>query len=508
MPGATMTGLAAKSSGSSSDDSQSKAGIFLFGFAVVLQLLDFFYFGFLRVGDSLTLMIIGYFILATMAAVVFRKEGHWLFNFTEWVVFLFISAIYIAIPMYLSYVPDYSFVGVLTLKQIVTFILIIFPVWPIYIGNRLDIKLLHLWVNGWIVILLVAFVLGFALQINPAMMAAIGARSEAIDSSPIFIILDQLNEVWNKLTKTATQVNFFDKLYNLTGLNYYTGMNENDPKEPVGLYIDRVRLADNINYVGSPVTIWVDLSGKSFTQEIRANTFCYIEKGQPGIVDPASFTIFGAEHPSFSCEFDGLKKGSYRASTGVSFDFETWGYVTYAFVDQETSRAYETQGKDVRSELKIAAMPKAIYTNGPVMLGMGTMIDQPVLVDKVKNSRDTILGVTLDNQASWTEGKINSVQEIVLMIPQDFELRKCDRGGDNPRALLQKSENGYDFYSFNSQVMNSDPRLSYQSLTCWVHIKDPNNILMGAAQKVEKTFVSQVKYKYTLEKKIGVTVRE
>ena len=281
-------------------------------------------------------------------------------------------------------------------------------------------------------------------------------------------------------------------------------MIDNNEKAPVGLYLENVRLADKYAYEGYPVIIWADIRGKSFVDEIGVTPSCYIDKKGYGETDPRSITIFGEEHLTLSCTFYDLTKGSYLAKVSAPFNFETWAYVTYTFVDIETKRALELQGKNVNYELDVDHLPRAVFTNGPVMLGMASMVDQPVGIDTMYNIREPILGVTLDNL--WTEGEIERVDEFIIQVPDDFKLVKCDRWRPDTERQPSKSEEGYDFYTFSREELG-DPRLGFQSVTCRLHINDPKELLAGA-QKVQRTFVAQAKYLYKLEKSVRIYVRE
>jgi hypothetical protein len=485
-------------------DEANTSSKLLFWLAIAIQIIDVFILQYNRT-SLFTISIVMYLTLAILAAFTFHGSGGFV-NLKNILIFLLISAFYVVVPFFLYLVPKMALFGGLTLYDWTSFFLAIFPMWPIYIGLKQRIPFVHKYVNFWIIFLLFLFVFSYSMQLRAGKLVSIGGRPELVQIGPVYnYIVDKTVEVSYNVWNAINPWTIGPKLINATGLNYYMGTIDNNEKEPVGVYIDRVRLADRISYVGYPVTIWADTSGKSFTQEIIAEPSCKIDKVKQGTVDPASFTMFGLEHRTFSCTFTGLKKGSYTAMLDLSFNFETWGYVTYTFVDQEISRAVESQGKNINSELGIPTLPRAIYTNGPVMLGMGSMIDQPVLVDRAKNTRDTILGVTLDSQ-SWSEGQIGKVEEFVLQVPQDFTLTKCDRGITNPQTLIFQSQDGYDFYRFRPEILG-DARLSFQSLTCWLHIKNPDTFL-GGAQKVDRTFVSQVKYTYQLEKRVGINVRE
>lgn len=83
---------------------------------------------------------------------------------------------------------------------------------------------------------------------------------------------------------------------------------------------------------------------------------------------------------------------------------------------------------------------------------------------------------------------------------------KCDRWAVGEKRPPFMSEDGYDFYSFKKDELG-DTRETFQSITCRLHVKDPNTFLAGA-EKVQRTFVAQTKYLYKIEKRQRIYVRE
>jgi len=476
----------------------------LFWIAVIIQVVDVFL---LRFNRTVFLPVsIAMYVLLTGLAIWFftKEEGHFATS-RQIILFTLISAFYIIIPFLFYAIPKIPIVGTTTLFDWVNFFLAILPIWPIYIGLKAGIPFVHKYVNFWIVGLLLLFIFGVGFNLRPGHLTRIGGRPELLQAGTVANYLwDKTIDVAKNFWEALSPSKFISNLVNATGINYYTGMIDNNEEAPVGLYLDNVRLADKYNYEGYPVVVWADIRGKSFIDEINVLPSCYVDKKGPGVADPKSFSILGEEHNTLSCTFYNLTKGSYFARVGATFSFETWAYVTYTFVDIETKRALELQGKNINYALDVEPLPRAVFTNGPVMLGMASMVDQPISIDTEYNTREPILGVTLDNL--WSNGEIESVDEFIIMIPNDFKLVKCDRWRPDTERPPFKSEEGYDFYRFSREELG-DPRLSFQSVTCRLHINDPAKLLSGA-QKVQRTFVAQAKYKYNLEKGVRVYVRE
>ncbi|MBN1793124.1 hypothetical protein JW826_05565 [Candidatus Woesearchaeota archaeon] len=493
----------------------------LFVWAILVQAFDAFYLQFNRA--YLPLAIIGYFSIA-LGAFIFLKDhrGGRLLSFAEigiaeklkrLIFFFSMAFFYVLIPGYMWIFPQGSFIGGPSIASWASFFLAIIPFWPIYIGMHIDDpeikKWVHRYVNFWIFFLIFLALFYFSFQLRTGNLGALGARPETLEFASVgqFLVektADTFKNMWKGLDPTVT----IERLINASGLNYYTGTVDENEKAPVGLYMDNLRTADPYFFEGDPIIIYADLRGKSFNEPIRVHPHCYIDtksKSEDGDADPIVFEFLGEEHDTLQCTFLGLEPGSYRSRVTAAFNFETWAYVTYTFVDLELKRAMELQGKNVNHELDVPRYPEAVYTNGPAMIGMGAQVDQPVGVDVDNNNRDAIIGITLDNV--WTEGRIEGVHKFVLQVPSDFELLNCDRWyPEKTKEPKEKDKEGYDFYEFSKEEIG-DVRSRFSSVTCRVHIKNPKEFLAGQ-QKVQRTFVVQATYDYTLEKTISVRVRE
>jgi hypothetical protein len=485
----------------------------LFWASIIIHLVDVIFFNSNRASSFHVSMLI-YLFLAIATFFVFKKDvkidedskvPDFLQRMLRLPIFLALSFFWIALPFITGtfFGSTTVFAGI-TLFDIVSFIIVIFPLWPIYIGSKAEIKFVKLWISGWIITIVIIFIFSFASEIRTNAFLEYGGVPESYTFTPVFDLL--VEEIFSGVTGWTKNIvsggtRFGSKLINATGLNYYTGMVENTQDQPIGLYLDNVRTSDDYFYEGNDVNIWADIRGKSFNEEIIISPYCFIKGEVTGKTDPPRISILGEEHTTISCTLEGLKKDSYRAEVGVEFNFETWAYVTYTFVDNEFKRSLALQGKDVNRELDIDKRLEAVYTPGPVMLGMSSLIEQPVGIDLEKNNREPVIGVTLESVWSEDKGKIAKVSEFIISAPNDFEIIKCDR---NITSKQTYDEEEYTDYYFNADDI--DARSLYQSVTCRIHVKDPAGFL-SSGQKVQRTFVARAKYIYALQKKVGVKVK-
>jgi hypothetical protein len=478
----------------------------LFWVAVCIQITDVIVMRMNRT-SYFYVSIIMYASLALLALIFFSKEEGHLVSPQQIILFILISFFYVIVPTLLYAIPDIELLASTTLFDWVTFFLAILPIWPLYIGFKAEYKFVHSYVNFWIVFLLFVFIFGVGMKLSPAYFSFIGGRVEEVQFGVVAnYLIDKVKEIgidfWKTIKNAADPRKY--ALYN-NSIGYYVGEIEGrNDKEPVGLYLDNIYAYERYFYKGYPAVLWADVRGKSFVDQITVTPTCLIDKVGPGARDPASFNLLGSELTSFSCTFTGLEPGSYTARIGAQFNFETWAYVTYTFVDLETRRSLEMQGKNINSELDIPSLPRSIYTPGPIMLGMSAQVDLPIGIDTRYNTREPVLGVTIDNV--WSDGKPRKVNEFTILVPDDFRLVKCDRWYPVTEKTPDESEGGVDTYRFLSSELG-DIRQSFQSVTCRLRIKDPAALLRGA-QKVDRTFVTIAKYDYELEKTKPIQVKE
>ncbi len=447
-----------------------------------------------------------FLILIIWAGFVFRSKG--VYDNTKHIVMFFgLSALYVLVPFIFAKVGSLgqmSLGGGWTLQFVISLVLGLFPFWPLYIGYATGMPIASKWVNAWIIILLVVFIAAVIINFGPNKIMQITGAPTTVDMGGGFkLLVDQVTKIgttlWSHLKNVPGVITGAVNRSNIMGsINYYTGYVDDNEKVPVGLYLRNIE-SDKTSYEGSPAYIWADVQGKSFTQEIVFEPYCFIDEKNRGVPEPSRISLFGSEQDRVYCKFDGLVKGSYSVKIGGKFTFATWAYVEYTFVDQNVRRAMEIEGRNINTELDIPLRPRSVYTAGPVMLGMAPPIDQPFGIDTDYNAREIPLGITIDNL--WTEGKTERTRVFTIMVPDDFELVKCDRGEP------QKTQGtGYSNYTFNVGTLG-DIRENFLTINCRLHIIDPKTLL-GGAQKVQRTFVGMAQYDYKLEKTGSIYVKE
>ena len=112
---------------------------------------------------------------------------------------------------------------------------------------------------------------------------------------------------------------------------------------------------------------------------------------------------------------------SGRFQTRAHFTFWTWGFTTMTFMERDLGLALRREGRDPATFLGIAPTGRALYTPGPVMLGM-EIARQPMLITTVRSDADSnylpAFGITISNGWASQSGNVPRVHELILQVPE------------------------------------------------------------------------------------------
>ncbi len=235
-----------------------------------------------------------------------------------------------------------------------------------------------------------------------------------------------------------------------TGAEYYTGQVEDNKNLPLGVTLEDVKAADTEYEQGEAVTVYGTVKTRTLNDAVTIRASCY--KGDPeskssdssgtfreGIIQPNyKFTVYDLDQEDIDCKFDkghpalvtDMKSGgSFKVTLAATFNFETVGYLKSYFMDNERLRSMKRSNIDPFVVFNIQdKKPEAIFTPGPVKLGLG-MKDPPIgVVSAGGDDQQTFrIGVTVDNNLGW-KGKIKKINQVVLYLPPgvDFDLTTCN----------------------------------------------------------------------------------
>jgi len=447
-----------------------------------------------------------YIVLAIIAwVVVFKSEGGVL-DVLDLKTPLILSTIAFVIP-YLGNVLPF-----LQSSQAYQTVIIFFPVWILYLVFVIDgTKFLRFMQFVIIAIMLLLFLPSFIVNISADLQlrdiqTGINVQETIADGSRD--MLQNLNMFWGNLKVIPGQLwneVFIKPMRYATG-DYYTGTVDEYEHEPVGVYLEGLAAADPKFFEGEKIIVWAVLKAKTLDNEININVSCYAKEGDKkinGNITPKNeFNIAGEEEEYLDCVFDKLNPGKKNVIFNAEFNFETMAYLKTYFMDKERLRAFDRDEIDVFNHYKISYRnPIAIYTNGPVGIGMRTQDKLPVGVYSNQDNIPFFFGITIEN--NW-EGIIKNVTNLEVQVHDSLELTNCDHEFE----FKEINEDNYNVYSLVPDKRTENIETGkFHSIQCRLNPADPKSLL-GNEPITTRYFKVTANYIYELEKSTPVEIEE
>ena len=398
------------------------------------------------------------------------------------------------------------------------------PVWIIYLllfHSEEFPKLSFLYMIFWIGLLTFCFMpqvqtyaqeQGYTASVSPA----IAIRYMASTSVKAW------HSFWTGLEKMQVEVvKETERTYKVITGDYYTGEVDEGSKKQLGVFLDPLKSAQPKFYEGQPATIYTSLRAETIAEPLNIKLKCTADKKEADKIIPKSeFKVETMEEQSIDCVFNDLKPKNYNFKLTADFDFTTRAYQKVYFMNKERLRETKRKGIDPLTDFS-DKKPGTIYTNGPVMIGVGGATEQqPIGVEPSTSPEATgpTIGVTIDNV--WT-GKMTKIHYLTLMVPKGLEV--TDINGfpvqkiDNCQLLPSDEDikicddeivNLYALPDSELTLINRDKDIIAYTFRAHTKVADYEK-LIGDAPLAIDTFKITVKYdySYSTEKPIVVEKR-
>ena len=518
-------GASAVKRGSTKVAASSKSISFLFILALIIHILDVIT-GFNRRDSGMAGIMFFFYIVLFLYAFVVVFEHEW----SMFAVLFSLSLFSYLLPLIRSWILTIISQVISTPSAVfVDGLMVLAPVWIVYLMiSHNESGLVKTFSSIYITFWLTLFII--QMYSNPLYSEIIGEQIN-IDKLKTEIInpYAPLGELWEIIKDTGIKIykgaqglpNQVSKAWTsqiavATG-DYYTGKVDENANEQLGVYLEDIQMADPEVYEDESVTVWANLKARTLNKEkpVNVSISCWKDKkkeSNKGKISPEeNFTIFTLEEEEVDCFFDKyeLGKGSHSITFSAGFNFETMSYLKSYFMDKERKRAMRREEIDVFEQFDIKdEKPVAIYTVGPVMIGMEIRTDLPVGIDRSKNEETFVLGITLDND--W-DGKIEKVTDLVIITPKYAKLIKDDVTGNycyNYKFNETCGEENCE-YKLDQAGKKIEAVEKFISLRCPVVIDKVNyEEFLGKTPLSIKYFKVTAEYDYTIEKAISVNVEE
>lgn len=487
-----------------------------------------------------------------------------------------VSGLCFIIPLILSLILKISMPA--AMQSTITAIFIFFPIWPIVVAFGIAPDEPKIWFFGrhsFFGIIRFIFVAVWVVAALPTIYTAIttdlnvgASKINVLNSIRFFVRL-----IWTNLVIiwTGVKSSFIllgggiqnipkifaggiqSQIQYATG-DYYTGMVDENQKEPIGVYLENMQVASNKFFEGDTVTIWGVIRAKTMDPEktITIKTICYAEMPKPDISPDVSISKVSITNPigledvdftrmevvqgdadptgpdnsfnmvvsvmdekDLNCEFvpNALGEGSWTAYLSSTFNFDTYSYLKAYFMDQERLRAIRRQNKDPLDDYGIADKnPVAVYTQGPIMIGM--QVTQPLIGLDRQNKNELRLGITLENQ--W-KGRLKRINDLVIKVPPSMSIAFCDYNikadackadecEDGKYAIVYKLQDNAEGGKRGKESLKNMEN-DFQTINCKVNVENVDSAL-GDSPIATHYFKVSADYIYELKAAIQITIEK
>ncbi len=327
--------------------------------------------------------------------------------------------------------------------------------------------------------------------------------------------------------------------------DYYIGVVDTNAEKPLGVFMEKFKPEEKFFYLGEegkPMDIPVRVSGAIKGQSLdleNCNEYdvdnggrsggrlytgreecveqqtvamsCGVKgKKIQGTVKPEKLLLYDIEGGGEGIDCDiaptefpvtediakRLLAKTESVSVTAEFPFTTKAYLKTYFMNEERKREMRRSNIDIFSFYKLPGLkPVAVYTGGPVMVGIGIEQDLPLAVSLTGKQRSTRFGITIENR--W-KGEIENITELRIIPPPQVEL-VCppyfeQEGGEWVLSDRIKQREG---------VINT-----VKTFTCRIMVKDGEaNALLENFPLVETYFKITARYKYRFTTEVPVKLK-
>jgi hypothetical protein len=477
-------------------------GLF-FVLVVIAMIIDISTTKLIRSGGNLVVAAAIYFGLAIvywLVNLIHNSEGSMKEKFTPLFIGIGLGAAQILLSgIFSQYLPE-LFPSAFTFGLMFPLIMLTSP-WLLFFIfiDPMPSKLTH------IVKILWFFVVVFTLLILtlPILFSSVSnlTINTEVAVSPVDAFGDYMAMLKNKIgeTKTAIEEGLNAKL---RPANAKSEIDKNS-NERLGVFLKDLKTMESRTIEDKQVSMTGTLEASSLFNEMKIITSCYGENIRndslryPGHIGQSMFYVLGKDKQPLFCEFpNGFDKGRYNLFFDAGFNFETWAYLDYTFVDDSTYKDYFIQNKDINDVLQIEEEPMPVFTDGPVQISL-LAISQPLRVDFENENKIPKFGVYIDKY--WTRGDIEFIKELNIQMPQMLSLENCNVEPEffgNEEPDTNEASDYFTYYRFTNLDEESG---KLETIYCDMIIdQDDYYMEKGASEKIIKTVVVNAKYQFSV----------
>lgn len=369
---------------------------------------------------------------------------------------------------------------------IIIFIILYSILWPVVFGGK----------GAIVTIIILGLMLTLVIMADPTKTENVFTKTKLGMGD----VWEWFGEQWDKIIKgyERTQAG-------LTG-DYYEGEVQKASQKNLGVFIDEFRSISTRFEEGEKILLYSQIRAETMEdKEITIKVNCELDGKIPDEIIPYNTFItqgYAKENIDFVFENENNKypPGNYRAKMSAGFDFETNSFIKAYFMDLEKKREMITQNIDIEEQFGMEKYPTAIYSAGPIMIGMN-LGEMPIGIKEDQAYGPTI-AMTIEN--IWN-GKIKKLNNLTITTPG--EISQTDLNGEKPTNCIgceKGSEECICKYDLSKEDMSSKNIISLRIHT---QINDANT-LIGIDPVSFKSIRANINYDYAIQEEMGLTITQ
>jgi hypothetical protein len=463
-----------------------------------------------------------YIVIALFMGFFILKKDNFTDTLKQTLICILVSLTAIYIPvgkaLIVNLISPFSNVPIILINGLILFT----GAWPLYLWRQGHLSGLtrgfaDLYISGWIIFLiLIMFYNSYELALKPN-----------LDTPPIDAgqVIAKVTELSKKLITDAMsgiivlpgtiQKAANESWYKATGMEYYTGQVEQNAKEKIGVYIEKVKEADPRNYEDQPITLWATIVAKVYDggpneeNVLKITPSCTSDKGKknevPGDVQPpGTFSVYSYEQQDIDCIFNpkegkSLSYGDHTITINARFNFKTKSYKKVNFVDYELFKSMARENIDIYKQYNLDKNMLAIYTNGPIEVAI-----EPQDIIPVKDpgaDAQSRVSVSFIFKNRW-EGELKKINKVRLYVPTGLAKEYCNK---NFTAVGLEADSTV-FELDNVQTYEDSISDVFQAFRCSFNVDDKSTLL-GQSPVSSRYIRVETEYEYELRKAKTINVR-
>jgi hypothetical protein len=419
-------------------------------------------------------------------------------------------------------------------NSVITFVLVFAPIYPLILffqrGEEIGwgATFIKWYIVIWVIVLVFSNPTWFQ-SASASTAQLLGVTPDQVTVSPGAFLLAQGQRVVTGVQNlVVTTKNTTQQQINFATGDAFTARVDQNAKEKLGVTVNDLQLTQPTFSANDRVGVFTTLTAQTLEEPLKILVDCTAKDAQGNAIavekrhalhpDTSQTPIEVAQQETVDIDCD-WNPATFEAGKGATitvatdFTMKTLSYLKTYLMDRDRLRELRNSKIDPFQQYGITdRTPVAIYTNGPVSIGMG-FSTPPVGIDVNADEFSATLGITLTN--TWP-GQIKNLSTVYVLVPKGFQLAELtgiDASIKPARCLdLPKISDWCDDALTNLYILKPtiNPVDTQKAVTLRARLtagKSDYEKLLGSTPISTKYFKAAADYTYRIEKSYGITIQ-